>query len=31
MYKLMIAEDNPAALKELCERIKWEKYDLCLI
>lgn len=30
MYKLMIAEDNPFALKELCEEINWEKYGLCL-
>ena len=30
MYKLMIAEDNPAALKELCDGNDWEKYDLCL-
>ena len=30
MYKLMIAEDNPFALKELCEGINWAKYDLCL-
>ena len=30
MYKLMIAEDNPIALKELCEEINWEKYGLCL-
>ena len=30
MYKLMIAEDSPFALKELCEGINWAKYDLCL-
>ena len=27
----MIAEDNPFALKELCEEIEWEKYGVRLI
>ena len=30
MYKLMIAEDSPFALKDLCEGINWEKYGLYL-
>jgi len=28
MFKLMIADDNPFILKELCEDIDWEDFDL---
>lgn len=30
MYKLMIAEDSPFALKAFCEEVNWEKYGLCI-
>lgn len=30
MFKLMIADDNPYILEELCNVIDWEDFDMCI-
>lgn len=30
MFKLMIADDNPYILEELCNAIDWEDFDMCI-
>lgn len=30
MFQLMIADDNPYIIEELCNVIDWEDFDMCI-